>query len=332
MTRTGYLAALEQYQPQIALEHAKNAARAGFDTIWVTDHFHPWVHTGAAAGFAWTWIASAAARIESATFGTAVTPPLLRYHPALIAQAFATLSQLYPGRIVLGLGTGEAINEIPLGYRFPEYKERNQRLEEALKIIRGLWEGQTLGFKGKYYTLKKARLYAKPSNKIPIYIAASGAKSAELAGKYADGLMTVSKLGMKPAPYLSMMMESVKAGASKAGRDASQIEKTTLIKVSYDEDYDSALKACRFWAATLIPWPIKTLMGDPVEVESMARLISDDAIKAYFVVSNDSEEHLKKMKELLSAGYTNLIIHSTSPDQAKMTEMYGKKVIPYLRS
>jgi coenzyme F420-dependent glucose-6-phosphate dehydrogenase len=332
MTRIGYLTALEQYQPQMALEQAKNAARAGFDTIWVTDHFHPWVHTGAAAGFAWAWIASAAARIDGTCFGTAVTPPLLRYHPGLIAQAFATLSQLYPGRINLGLGTGEAINELPLGYRFPEYAERNARLEEALKIIRGLWDGQTLRFRGDYYTLKNARLYTKPSQKIPIYVAASGAKSAELAGKYGDGLMTVSKLGTEPGPYLSMMMEAVKAGASKAGRDASQIDKSTLIKVSYDEDYDRALKSCRFWATTLIPWPIKTLMGDPVDIESMARLISDDAIKAYFVVSDSPEEHLNKVKELFSAGYTNIIVHSTSPDQAKMAAMYAKKVIPYLRS
>lgn len=331
MVRVGYLSALEQYQPQVALDYARKAVTSGFDSIWATDHFHPWVHTGASAGFAWAWIASAAARIEGATFGTAVTPSLGRYHPGLIAQSFATLSQLYPGRIVLGLGTGEAINEIPLGFSFPGYKERNARLEEGLKIIRGLWEGRTLSSKNKHYPLKKARLYTRPSGKIPIYVAASGVKTAELVGKYADGLMTVSKLGVEPAPYLSTMMDAVRAGATEAGRDPNQIEKSTLIKVSYDEDYDRALKASRFWATTLIPWPIKTLMGDPVDVESMAKLISDDAIKAYFVVSNDPEEHLKKMKELVSAGYNHLIVHSTSPDQAKMVEVYGKKVIPHLR-
>jgi coenzyme F420-dependent glucose-6-phosphate dehydrogenase len=332
MTKVGYLAALEQYQPPVALEHAKHAKRAGFDAIWATDHFHPWVHTGASAGFAWTWMASAAAQIADVSFGTAVSSPLGRYNPGLIAQGFSTLSQLYPGRIVLGLGTGEAINEIPLGYKFPGFKERHARMEESLKIIRGLWEGKTLSSRGKYYPMKKARLYTKPTGKIPIYLAASGVKSAELAGKYADGLMTVSKLGVEPGPYLSMMMDAVKAGAAKAGRDPALIDKSTLIKVSYDDDYDRALKACRFWATTLIPWPIKTLMGDPVDVESMAKLISDDAIKAYFVVSNDPEEHLKKLKELVSAGYTNLIVHSTSPDQAKMTEVYGKEVIPHLRA
>lgn len=331
MVRVGYLSALEQYQPQAALEHARKVIASGFDSIWVTDHFHPWVHTGASAGFAWAWIASAAARIENATFGTAVTPSLGRYHPGLVAQAFATLSQLYPERIVLGLGTGEAINEIPLGFKFPHYRERNARLEEGLKIIRGLWEGKTLNSKGRYYPLKNARLYTRPAGRVPIYVAASGPKTAELVGKYGDGLMTVSKLGVEPAPYLATMMGAVKAGAAKAGRDAASIDTSTLIKVSYDEDYEKALKACRFWATTLIPWPIKTLMGDPVDVESMAKLISDEAIKAYFVVSNDPEEHLKKMKELVSAGYRTLIVHSTSPDQGKLAEMYGKRVIPHLR-
>src|SRR5271155_4651588 len=154
MVRVGYLSALEQYQPQVALEHAREVISSGFDSIWVTDHFHPWVHTGASAGFAWAWIASAAARIEGATFGTAVTPPLGRYHPGLIAQSFATMSQLYPGRIVLGLGTGEAINEIPLGYVFPGFKERHARLEESLRIIRGLWEGKTLSARRGYYPMK----------------------------------------------------------------------------------------------------------------------------------------------------------------------------------
>jgi coenzyme F420-dependent glucose-6-phosphate dehydrogenase len=332
MTKIGYLTALEQYQPQTALEHAKHVSRAGFDGIWVTDHFHPWVHTGASAGQAWTWISSAAAQVDGVSFGTAVTPPLGRYHPGLIAQSFATMSQLYPGRIILGLGTGEAINEIPLGYVFPGFKERHARLEESLKMIRALWEGKTLSSKRGYYPTKNARLYTRPAERIPIYVAASGVKSAELAGKYADGLMTVSKLGVEPGPYLQTMMGAVKAGAVKTGRDPSLIDKATLIKVSYDEDYDRALRACRFWATTLIPWPIKTLMGDPVDVESMAKLISDDAIKAYFVVSNDPEEHLRKLKELVTAGYTNIIVHSTSPDQAKTAEMYGKKVIPHLKS
>ncbi len=330
MTSVGYLTALEQYQPRVALEQAKEVAASGFDTIWVTDHFHPWMHTGASAGFAWAWIGSAAAQIEKVSFGTAVTAPLLRYHPALIAQAFSTLSQLYPGRIILGLGSGEAINELPLGYTFPDFKERLERLDEALAVITKLWTEETVDFWGKYYRLRKARLYTKPAGKVPIYIAASGKKSAELAGRYADGLMTVPKLGTELGPFLSEMGDAVKRGATLAGRDASRIERAALFKVSYDEDYDKALKACRFWATTLIPWPVKTLLGDPVDVESMAKLISEDALKTYFIISNDPEDHLKGVQRFIKAGYTNLIVHSTSPDPVSTAKIYGKNVIPAL--
>ena len=177
---------------QVMVERVKLIEEAGLDVMWAGDHFHPWFHTGAQEPQSWVFIAATAARTYSIKLGTSVTAPTFRYHPAIVAQTFATLGIMFPGRIMLGLGTGEAMNEIPLGYEWPSFKERVERLEEAVQIIKLLWSQEFVNYRGKYYRLKKARLYSKPEMKIPLYIAAFGATVAKLAGKYADGFITPS--------------------------------------------------------------------------------------------------------------------------------------------
>jgi len=234
----GYKTCHEQYQPDRLLSHAVLADKYGFETLWTSDHFHPWAHTGAAGGFAWIWMASAAERTKNMRIGTSVTAPTLRYHPAIVAQAFATLAVMYPNRIFLGLGAGEALNESPLGYAWPSPKQRVEMLEEAIIVIKKLWKDDFVSFEGKYYRLKKAKLYTKPEKPVKIYIAAGGPKVAELAGKHADGLLLGPHLGQ--AKELFRAFEN---GARKAGRDPTSLEKVVEILVSYNENYEAALKA-----------------------------------------------------------------------------------------
>jgi len=188
----GFRAVSEQFPPKELLKQAKDVDRAGFDFITISDHFHPWFHTDAQSPFSWVWIASAAQATNNIHIGTGVTSPIFRYNPGVIAQAFATLDSLYPGRIFLTLGTGEGMNEVPLGYVWPPYSERAEKLEEALEIIRSLWGGNFVDYNGKHFKLRGANLYTKPKGTIPVFVAARGMNMARFSGRIADGIYTHS--------------------------------------------------------------------------------------------------------------------------------------------
>src|SRR2546426_12501702 len=179
MVSFGWKAATEQYSPEDLLEHTVLAEKAGIDSVWASDHFLPWTDTGAHCAFAWVWVTSAAVKTNNMIVGTGVTAPILRYHPANVAQAFATLGRMYPGRVRLGLATGEPMNEMPLGYDWPSPKERIERLEEAVKIIRMLWGQEGGTHRGKYYHLSEAKLYTKPKRPVPIDMAAFKREAAK---------------------------------------------------------------------------------------------------------------------------------------------------------
>jgi len=306
--------------------HAALADKYGFETLWTSDHFHPWAHTGAAGGFAWIWMASAAERTTKMRIGTSVTAPILRYHPAIVAQAFATLAVMYPNRIFLGLGAGEALNESPLGYAWPSPKERVEMLEEAIIVIRKLWNDGFVTFDGKHYTLKKAKLYTKPDRPVKIYVAAGGPRMAELAGRHADGLLLGPDL--QQAKELFQAMEN---GAKKAGRNSASLERIVEILVSYDEDYETALKGCRFWTGPMLPIFFKYDISDPREIEACGTLIGDEAIARKWIVGTTAEEHIKRTKEYARAGFNHLYFVSSSPDETKFIQFYGQKVLPHLR-
>src|SRR5487761_1680878 len=186
-----WLCSHEAYQPEELVEQAVAAEEAGFDVVLGADHFHPWVDDTSAAGFVWSWLGAVAARTDTVQLGTAVTCPLFHYHPALVAQMAATTDRLSGGRLLLGVGTGEAINERPLGFGFPGYAERQARMQEALEIIHRLFAGEKLTFHGEYYTTETAKLYSPPKGSVPILMAAGGPKSAAFAGTSAD---TVAKV------------------------------------------------------------------------------------------------------------------------------------------
>ncbi|MEM2896932.1 MAG: TIGR03557 family F420-dependent LLM class oxidoreductase [Candidatus Bathyarchaeia archaeon] len=268
----GLFAAHEQYDPKSLLTHAVLAEKCGFDTVWTSDHFHPWMHTNAQSGFAWVWIASTLERTKRVKVGTGVTAPIFRYHPAIVAQAFATLEFIYPRRVFLGLGTGEPMNETPLGYEWSNYQERHDRLEEAIKIIRLLWTKEFVSFKGKYFRLHNANLYTKPTSPIPIYIAACGPNTAYLAGKYADGFLTLPAAREK----CEELFLAVERGAKDSGRDPLLIEKAIEVEVSYDHDIDKALRSAKFWSGVLFADLFNLAkVYDPREIEGYGKISSE---------------------------------------------------------
>ena len=189
MTKFSYFLGSEQWQPEDLIKHAEIARESGFDMLTISEHFHPWVDDYSASNFTWTTLGALANKLPELDLGTGVTTPLWRIHPGVIAQAAATVDRLSPSTFHLGVGTGENINEGPLGYDFPKYEERKNRLIEALTIIRRLLDGEKLDFNGEYYTTEKAKLYSPPTGNIPIWLAAGGPKSAQVAAEYADGLM-----------------------------------------------------------------------------------------------------------------------------------------------
>ena len=189
MTKFSYFLGSEQWQPEELLEHAQLARKAGFDMVTISEHFHPWVDDHSASNFTWSTLGALARELKNMDLGTGVTTPLWRIHPGVIAQACATIDRFTKSTFHLGVGTGENINEGPLGYEFPKYEERANRMKEALTIIRRLLSGEKLTFEGEYYSTNSAKLYTPPLKEVPIWLAAGGPKSATLAAEYADGLM-----------------------------------------------------------------------------------------------------------------------------------------------
>ena len=324
----GFYAANEQYDPNELLDFAVKAEKYGFDTIWSSDHFHPWAHTNAKSGFAWVWLALAAERTRKVLLGS-VTPPLSRYNPGIVAQAFTTLNFIYPGRIFLCLATGESMNESPLGLRWPPYRERLARLEEAIIIIKKLWKDDFVDFEGKYYRLRKANLYTKPKTKIPLFVAANGPSTAYVVGKHADGLLTSGRVFEEK--FKSEILPALTKGAKDADRNPEEIRKIVHIITSYDEDFDRAVEGCKFWNTTMLPEIFKAEVYDPRELEEKAQLIKrEDIIKRRFIVTSE-EEAIRKIELYLKFGVSEVEFLSTSPNQNKFIEFFGKKVFPYFR-
>jgi coenzyme F420-dependent glucose-6-phosphate dehydrogenase len=323
--KIGYHCLPEQYDPDACVTQMALAERCGFDSVWISDHFHPWVGKGQ-GGFSWILLGAFASITHRIPFGTCVTAPIMRYHPAIVAQAFATLECLFPGRVFLGVGTGEALNEMPVGFDWPNYADRAARLEEAVQIILALWRGDTLTKKGVYYTLRKARLYSKPRGHIPLYIAAGGPKSAKLAGTYGDGVVVLSgNLRL----YRDRLSKVIDEAAKRNRRGNAKIERVLELMVSYDADYDSALKAARFWAPTLLPFVFNAKIYDPQEIESFGKYIADSAIEENFVIC-DSPEQLMKIIVERASSFDQVEIANASPNPETFLTDIGA-VLPLIR-
>jgi coenzyme F420-dependent glucose-6-phosphate dehydrogenase len=244
--RLGYKASAEQFAPSQLLRFAIEAEEAGFDSVFVSDHFQPWKHTDGHAPFAPAWLGAVGARTSRIVMGTSVLTPTFRLHPSIVAQAFGTLGAMFPGRVILGIGTGESLNEVPAtGMAWPEMKERSARLREAVTLIRRLWSEERVSFEGAFYKTENATIYDRPQEMVPIYVAGAGPLIAKYAGRNGDGFICTS--GKAETLYTETLLPNVAAG--RAASDRQPFEKMIEVKVSFDPDYDRALNDTRGWAA-----------------------------------------------------------------------------------
>jgi coenzyme F420-dependent glucose-6-phosphate dehydrogenase len=326
----GYKASAEQFGPRELLDFAVVAEEAGFDSVVVSDHFQPWRHHGGHSPFSFAWLAAVGERTSRVKLGTSVVTPTFRYHPSIVAQAMGTLGVLFPNRVLLGVGTGESLNEVPsIGVKWPPFKERFGRLKEAVTLMEQLWSEERVTFEGEYYQTEKATVYDKPEQPIPLYIAGSGASAARLAGRVANGFICTS--GKAPELYSETLIPAVKDGASKAGRDMRDIELMIEMKVSYDHDHERAMADTKHWAALALTPEQKAGVEDPIEMERLADALPVEQAASRWIVSTDPDEHISHIKPYLDLGFTHLVFHAPGTDQERFLRLYGEEVLPKLR-
>jgi coenzyme F420-dependent glucose-6-phosphate dehydrogenase len=331
MLRLGYKASSEQFGPNELLEFALLAQACGFDSVFVADHFQPWRHTGGHAPFSIAWLGALGARSSRILMGTSVLTPTFRYHPSVVAQAFATLGVMFPGRIILGVGSGESLNETPaLGMSWPEPKERTARLKEALQLIRQLWSEERVSFAGRYYRTERATIYDRPATPPPIYVAAAGPVMAKYAGQSAEGFICTS--GKAPELYRDTLLPNVAAGVVASGRTTQDVDMMIEMKVSFDPDPRRALQDTRHWAALALSPEEKVGVEDPLEMERLADALPAERAASRWIVSTDPDEHVQRIRAYVEMGFRHLVFHAPGPDQPRFLRLYGEQVLPRLRA
>lgn len=328
MLTLGYKASAEQFGPRRLLDLAVAAEQAGFDSVWTSDHYQPWRHTDGHAPNALVWLGAAAAATERVILGTSVLTPSFRYNPAIVAQAFATLGCLAPERVILGVGTGESLNEVVVGVEWPEQSERFARLKESVDLIQTLFRGEFVSYEGQFYRTHNATIYDKPANEVPIYIAASGPAAARLAGRIADGFICTSGKGKEL--YTDTLVPAVAEGAAKAGRNADDLGMMIEMKVSFDTDRAQAMEDTKIWAALALPGEKKMGVEDPREMEKLAKEVEDVAHRRW-LVSDDVDEHIEQIKPYIDWGFTHLVFHFPGDNQEAAIKRYGEMILPKLR-
>ncbi len=327
--RLGYKASAEQFAPQRLLDLAVMAEEVGFDSVWTSDHFQPWRHTDGHAPNALVWLGAATQATRRVVLGTSVLTPTLRYNPAVIAQAFGTLGTLAPGRVILGVGTGEALNETPVGVAWPEQSERFARLKESVGLIQQLWRGERLTIEGQYYRTANATIYDRPDEAVPVYVAASGPAAARLAGRIADGLICTSGKGEEL--YTQTLLPGLAEGAEKAGRDVAALDRMIEMKVSFDTDRERAFEDTKVWAALALPGEQKMGIHDALEMERAAKEAEPYAHRRWLVAS-DPDEHVEQLAPYVAYGFTHLVFHFPGEAQEAAVRRYGELILPRLRA
>ncbi|MEV0467827.1 glucose-6-phosphate dehydrogenase (coenzyme-F420) [Nocardia tengchongensis] len=330
--KLGYKASAEQFGPRELVELAVAAEEHGLDSATVSDHFQPWRHNGGHAPFSLAFLAAVGERTSRIQLGTSVLTPTFRYNPAVVAQAFATLGCLYPDRIMLGVGSGEALNEIATGFQgeWPEFKERFARLRESVDLMRALWTGERVDFDGEYYKTVGASIYDVPKGGIPVYIAAGGPLVARYAGRAGDGFICTSGKGMDL--YTEKLMPAVAEGAAKAGRAVEDIDRMIEIKISYDTDPVLALENTRFWAPLSLTAEQKHSITDPMEMEAAADALPIEQIAKRWIVASDPDQAVEQIKPYLDAGLNHLVFHAPGHDQRRFLDLFQRDLAPRLRA
>ncbi len=322
MSELFYFLGHEQFQPEILVKHAQLAEEAGFDGVIVSEHFNPWVSDKGAAGFAFTTLGAIAQATKKIKLMTGVVAPLYRYHPAVIAQAAATVDRLSGGRFILGVGTGESLNEVPLGYQFPKYKERSERMKEALQIMTQLLAGEKITFEGRYYQTQKAKLYSPPLHYVPTLLAAGGPKSAELAAQYADGLIVSVK---DPAESVSSIVAPAKEKA---------VGKKFITAASrwtvFAHDENEAWEALLAWRG--LRAPSRDTAIDPEDLQKEADALPKSEILSRYTIISTPQGYVDAYRPLITQVNADIVcIQTTSTNQEEVIRLLGKEVLPKLK-
>ena len=326
MTRISIQAAHEQVNPKDLLSDVVTMDEKGIQRCWTSDHYMPWWDSGASGGAAWPWLGAALARTRNIVIGTGVTAPILRYHPAIVAQVFATLEYMFPGRVFLGVGRGEALNEVTSGHSWPSNAEKFERLKEAIYLIRKLWTGDWVDFKGNYYWVRDSKLYTKPSNHIPLYLAGIGKQSARLAGEESDGFVT-NELDI--GVIRDKLFPALKEGATISGKDYSSLEKILFLPASYHKDKQKALESIRFWRGAMIKAFFDVDVHDPRKIQENGQIIGDDTLEKMFLVISTAEEGIEKLKKYIELGFTEIVLTNSSPNRNELVKLISEKISPY---
>jgi coenzyme F420-dependent glucose-6-phosphate dehydrogenase len=319
----------ERFSPPELIEQAAAAETAGFDAVCCSDHLAPWWSptpaTPAHCGNAWVWLGAAAQATQRVSLGTGVSSVVHRYNPVVMAQQVATLEALAPGRAFLGVGSGEAMNEVPAGLRWPGVGEQLERTEEALSIIRRLLDGETVDFAGRHFRTEGARLYLSPPRRPPIYMSAFGPQAAGIAGRLADGVWTLADPQKAPA-----VIAAYRRAAEEAGREPGEIILQAM--ASWAADDESALESAREWKGTLVDANYTEPIHDPADVGAHGSQVSDTKFKAMGLISSDPETHVRKLKAIRALGATAVVVMNISGrDPMGMLRTYGEDVLPKLR-
>ena len=327
--RFGYKASAEQFGPAELLDYAIQAEEAGFDSVFISDHLQPWLHDGGHAPASVPWLGALGAKTSRVLIGTSVLTPTFRYNPTVVAQDFATLGVMYPGRVILGVGTGEALNEANLGIAWPDPPERFQRLKEAIGLIRRLWSEDRVNFDGTYYHAHNITIYDKLPEPVPIYIGAAGPAATRLAGRIADGFITTS--GKKRELYTDTLLPALDEGLSKAGRTRDDLDTLIEVKVSLDATLEAAQEKTRFWAPLALTPEEKMGVDDPIEMQRLGEQLPIERAASRFIVSDDPDEHVERIGWYIGLGFRHLVFHDPGADQAEFLRLYGEHVLPRLR-
>ncbi|MGE6742970.1 glucose-6-phosphate dehydrogenase (coenzyme-F420) [Allorhizobium pseudoryzae] len=331
MIKLGYKASAEQFAPSELLDFAVMAEDCGFDSVFISDHFQPWRHEGGHAPHAFVWMGALGARTSRITIGTSVMTPTFRHHPSLVAQTFGTLGAMFPGRVVLGIGTGESLNEVPAtGIAWPEAKERTARLKEAVTLIRKLWSEDRVSFEGQYFRTENATIYDRPDQMVPIYIAGAGPVMAKYAGLTGEGFICTS--GKAPELYTETLLPKLTEGLAQAGRPEKAVARMIEMKVSFDADMARAMDDTRYWAALSLTPEEKMSVEDPVEMQRLADSLPIERAAKRWIVSTDPDEHVERIRRYIDLGFDHLVFHMPGQDQRRALSLYAEQVLPRLRA
>ena len=325
MPTIGYAAMFEQFAPSDLLQYCQQAEQAGFTSVMASDHFHPWTPAQGQAGFVWSWLGALGAT-TGLRFGTGVTPPGPRYHPAIIAQAAATLGEMFPGRFWLGLGAGEALNEHITGGYWPEAPGRLERLNEGIEIIKKLFSGKVVKHHGQYFTLESAKLYTLPDTPPPIYVATSGPLQSERTGRLCDGIITVGASAEK----IAGLMARFEKGAREAGKDPATMPRLVQLHVSWADTLEEATdNAVREWPNGGMTFP-KGDIRNPEDFAAMATLVRPENYRDRVLISPDLDAHRAHLQHYLDLGFDEVYVHNVGRNQDAFIRAYSERVIPAL--